>query len=198
MWIILWHTECNTRPDLQKMKNFYQFMYLSTLISNLFFFWLWFSITLETKSNVSFLIWIRPSHERLLPDQRSGLWCNGSPLSRLLPLRLLLPQSIQCWRKSKISASKYGYWLAPSAVQPPQTAQALCCRIRNAQIKLGICMIMMANSAARRASLGTLLLPAVMDVHRQVMRFEVAKHCWTLWALDKVSSCFETLLNITR
>jgi hypothetical protein len=69
---------------------------------------------------------------------------------------------------------------APSAVQPPQTAQVLCCRIRNAQIKLGICMITVATSAVRRASLGMLLLPTVMDVHRQVMRFEVARYCWTL------------------
>jgi hypothetical protein len=70
--------------------------------------------------------------------------------------------------------------LGSSAVQLPQTAQVLFCRILNAQIKPGICMITMATSAVKKALLGMLLLPTVMDAHRQVMRSEVARYCWTL------------------
>jgi hypothetical protein len=56
-------------------------------------------------------------------------------------------------------------------------------------------MITMVTSAVRRGLLGMLLLPRVIDVHRQVMRFEVARDFWTLSVLGKVS--FEMFLNIT-
>jgi hypothetical protein len=36
----------------------------------------------------------------------------------------------------------------------------------------------------------------VMDVHRQVIRFEVARYCWTFLVLDKVPPFIEIFLNI--